>query len=124
MRTHGTLPSGLVLPLPSFVLHPYTAVIIAIVHIYLSVGHLSRLFGGDVQWTHFWKGFGSLGGAYVFAALATRGFARYKNQLPSLKAVLSTTNDSRSTINGFRAHFLSPEEMAVTANSELKAAIT
>ena len=82
-----------VLPLPAFVLHPYTAVIIAIVHIYLSVGHLSQLFGGDVQWTHFWKGFGSLGGAYVFAALATRGFARYKNQLPSLEAVLSTTND-------------------------------
>ena len=93
MKAHGTVPSRFVLPLPSFVLHPYTAVIIAIVHIYLSVGHLSKLFGGDVQWTHFWKGFGSLGGAYVFAALATRGFARYKNQLPSLEAVLSTTND-------------------------------
>lgn len=93
MKTHGTLPSRFVLPLPSLVLHPYTAVIIAIVHIYLSVDHLSKLFGGDLQWTDFWKGFGSLGGAYVFAALATRGFARYENQLPSLKAVLSTTND-------------------------------
>jgi hypothetical protein len=93
MKSHSAMRFRFVLPLPAFVLHPYTAVIIAIVHIYLSVGHLSNLFGGDVQWTHFWKGFGSLGGAYVFAALATRGFARYKNQLPSLKAVLSTTND-------------------------------
>ena len=93
MKMHGTLPSRFVLPLPSFALHPYTALIIAILHIYLSIGHLSKLFSGDVQWTHFWKGFGSLGGAYVFAALATRGFARYKNQLPSLEALLSTTND-------------------------------
>jgi hypothetical protein len=93
MKTQGTLPSRFVLPLPSFVLHPYTAVIIAIVHIYLSVGHLSELFAGDVQWTHFWKGFGSLGGAYVFAALATRGFAQFKSQLPSLEAGVSTMND-------------------------------
>jgi hypothetical protein len=93
MKAATVIPFRTVLPLPAFVLHPYTAVIIAVVHIYLSVGHLSKLFGGDVQWTHFWKGFGSLGGAYVFAALATRGFARYKNQLPSLEAVLSTTND-------------------------------
>jgi hypothetical protein len=93
MKTQGTLLSRFVLPLPGFVLHPYTAVIIAIVHIYLSVGHLSELFGGDVQWTHFWKGFGSLGGAYVFAALATRGFARYKSQLPSPGAALRVMND-------------------------------
>jgi len=65
-----------VLPLPAWVLHPYTAVVIAAVHVYLSYGHVSELFGGDVQWTHVWKGFGSLGGAYVFAALATRGFVR------------------------------------------------
>jgi len=45
-----------VLPLPSFVLHPLTAVVIAAVHVYLGVGHLSKLFGGDLQWTHFWKG--------------------------------------------------------------------
>jgi hypothetical protein len=93
MKTQGTLPSRFVLPLPRFVLQSRTAIVIAVVHIYLSVGHLWELFGGDVQWTHFWKGFGSLGGAYMFAALATHGFARYKNQLPFLKAVLSTTND-------------------------------
>ena len=81
------------LPLPGFVLQPRTAIVIAVVHIYLSVGHLSELFGGRLQWTHFWKGFGSLGGAYVFAALATRGFAQFKSQLPSLEAVVSTTND-------------------------------
>jgi hypothetical protein len=93
MKTQGTLPSRFVLPLPRFVLQPRTAIVIAVVHIYLSVGHFSELFGGDVQWTHFWKGFGSLGGAYVFAALATRGFARYKSQLPSPGAALSVMND-------------------------------
>jgi hypothetical protein len=55
MKTQGTLPSRFVLPLPRFVLQPRTAIVIAVVHIYLSVGHLSKLFGGDVQWTHFWK---------------------------------------------------------------------
>ena len=64
------------LPLPGFVLHPFTALAIAVVHVYLSFGHLSKLFGGDVQWTHIWKGFGALAGAYVFAALASRGLAR------------------------------------------------
>jgi hypothetical protein len=89
----STLPSRFVLPLPSFVLHRYTAIVIAAIHIYLSVGHLSKLFGGDVRWTDFWKGFGSLGGAYVFVALASRGFARHKGQLPSLGVVVSTEND-------------------------------
>jgi len=78
--------STFVLPLPGWVMHPYTALVIAAVHVYLSYGHLSNLFGGDLQWTHFWKGFGSLGGAYVFAALATRGFAR-QSPVPSLEHV-------------------------------------
>jgi hypothetical protein len=64
-----------VLPLPRFVLHPFTAASIAAVHLYLAFGHLSKLFGG-VQWTDFWKGFGALFGAYVFAALASRRFAK------------------------------------------------
>ena len=66
------------LPLPGFVLHPFTALVIAIVHVYLSFGHLAKLFDGDVQWTHIWKGFGALAGAYVFAALASRGLARVR----------------------------------------------
>jgi hypothetical protein len=65
-----------VLPLPAFVLHPLTAVVVAAVHVYLAAGHLAQLFGGDLQWTHIWKGFGALGGAYVFLALASRGLAR------------------------------------------------
>lgn len=74
-----------VLPLPRFVLHPITAVIIAVVHVYLAFGHLSQLFGGDVQWTHIWKSFGALGGAYVFAALASRGLvSRFPSSLPAL----------------------------------------
>jgi hypothetical protein len=64
-----------VLPLPAFVLHPLTAVVVAAVHVYLAAGHLSQLIGGDVELTHFWKGFGALGGAYVFLALASRGLA-------------------------------------------------
>ena len=92
MMGESALPSRFVLPLPSFLLHRYTVVLGAI-HIYLSVGHLSKLLGGPVCWTDFWKGFGSLGSAYVFAALASRGFARHKSQAPSLGATVTTTSD-------------------------------
>ena len=54
--------------------------VIAAVHVYLAFGHLSQLFGGDVQWEHIWKGFGALGGAYVFAALASRGIAETRRR--------------------------------------------
>jgi hypothetical protein len=54
-----------VLPLPSFLLHPVTSVVVCVVHIYLAFGHLSQLAAGDVQWTHIWKGFGALAGAYI-----------------------------------------------------------
>jgi hypothetical protein len=67
--------SGFVLPLPGWVLYPYTALFIAAIHVYLGVGHLTELFRGPPQWTDIWKGFGAMFGAYVFAALATRGFA-------------------------------------------------
>ena len=50
--------SQFVLPFPGFLLHRYTAVFIAVVHVYLSFGHLLKVFGGDVEWTHVWKGFG------------------------------------------------------------------
>jgi uncharacterized membrane protein YfcA len=64
------------LPLPRFVLHPRTAVVIAIVHVYLASGHLFKLVAGEVAWAHIWKGFGALLGAYVFAALASRRAAK------------------------------------------------
>jgi hypothetical protein len=76
-----TTRSRAVLPLPAFVLHPYTALIVAAVHVYLASGHLTELFGGEVEWTHIWKGFGALAGVYVFVALASRGFARRTNLL-------------------------------------------
>jgi hypothetical protein len=60
------------LPVPRWVLQPSSAAAVAVVHVYLAAGHLARLFGGEVHWTHIWKGFGALGGAYVFAALASR----------------------------------------------------
>ena len=69
-----------VLPLPGFVLHPLTSVFLGLVHVYLAVGHLGPLFGGDIQWTHFWKGFGALAGGYIFAALASRGFAQQRDR--------------------------------------------
>ena len=54
-------PLRIVLALPRFFFHPVTAWVIAVVHFYLSAEHL----------------FGALGGAYAFAALATRtAFAR------------------------------------------------
>lgn len=73
MKIQSGLSLRTALPLPTFVLHPLTALVIATVHLYLSVGHLVKLIGGEVRWTHFWKGFGALAGAYVFAALASRG---------------------------------------------------
>ena len=74
--------SALCFPYPpsSFVFHPLTAVVIAAMHVYLAFGHLWQLFGGEVQWTHIWKGFGALGGAYVFAVLASRGLARQEGR--------------------------------------------
>lgn len=74
MKSVISLPSAL--PLPAFVLHPLTAVGIAVLHVYLGTEHLLKLFGGEVTWTNIWKGFGALAGAYVFAALASRGLAR------------------------------------------------
>jgi hypothetical protein len=71
---------NVVLPLPGFVFHPLTAVIVAAVHVYLAAGHLWTLIGGEVQWTHIWKGFGALGGAYVFTALASRELARHEGR--------------------------------------------
>src|SRR5262249_14303996 len=65
-----------VLSLPRIVLHPLTSVCLGAVHVYLAVGHLGELTAGNVQWTHVWKGFGALAGAYIFAALASRGLAR------------------------------------------------
>ncbi len=44
----------------------------ALGHVYLGGGHLLELFGGAVTWTHTWKGFGAVMGAYYFVALALR----------------------------------------------------
>jgi hypothetical protein len=52
-----------------------TLVAVAAVHVYLSVGHLSHLVAGEIEWTRIWKGFGALISVYVFAALAARGLA-------------------------------------------------
>jgi hypothetical protein len=80
MNAPGAKPIRLSLPLPAFVLHPVTALFIACVHVYLASGHLVALATGDVGWTHIWKGFGALAGAYVFAALALRGLARHEDR--------------------------------------------
>jgi prolipoprotein diacylglyceryltransferase len=80
MKLQRDVPHSFTLPLPAWVLHPLTAVGIFVLHVYLAVGHLSKLFSGPAHWTDIWKGFGALAGAYVFAALASRAFARRKNQ--------------------------------------------
>jgi len=64
------------LPLPAFVLHPFSMLFLAAVHVYLASVHLLQLAAGHIEWTHIWKGFGALAGAYIFLALASRGFAR------------------------------------------------
>ena len=80
MKSRRAIRFGVVLPLPRFVMQPITALVVAAAHVYLAAGHLLDLFGGDVQWTHIWKGFGALAGAYVFAAIASRGLARYADR--------------------------------------------
>jgi hypothetical protein len=55
VKVHNAARFRIVLPLPAFVLHPLTALIIAAVHVYLAGGHLLKLFGGDVTWTNIWK---------------------------------------------------------------------
>jgi hypothetical protein len=74
------------LPLPAFVLHPLTALVVACVHVYLAAGHLVELIAGNIEWTHVWKGFGALAGAYVFAALASR------RMVPSISPVSKTSD--------------------------------
>jgi len=91
MKSPAVIRSGFVLPLPRFVLHPFTAVVVAVMHVYLAAGHLWSLFGGDVQWTHIWKGFGALGGAYVFAALASRELLAVRERI--------ATSPSRQSLN-------------------------
>jgi hypothetical protein len=95
VKVHNPIPFRFVLPLPGFVLRPLTAVVIAAVHVYLAAGHLSQLIVGDVQWTHCWKGFGALAGAYVFTALASRGLARGEARR------LRLDPDGRGTSQGF-----------------------
>jgi hypothetical protein len=85
MKTQKFERSGWVLPLPNFIFKPLTAAIISTVHVYLSAGHLFHLFSGEVTWTNIWKGFGALGGAYVFAALASRQFDRKQKESKIIK---------------------------------------
>jgi hypothetical protein len=73
---NGASSNRFILPLPGFVLHPFTALLLGVVHVYLAEGHLAKLIGGSRTWTDIWKGFGALAGAYVFAALASRGLAQ------------------------------------------------
>ena len=66
-------------------------------HVSLRVPLQSRenfSFAGDVQWTHIWKGFGALAGAYIFAALASRGFAQHENHR-GLTSLLRSSGDGR-----------------------------
>lgn len=44
---------------------------IALVHLYLSWGHLTSFFGGEMTWTHGWKGFGALAGAVWMSWMAS-----------------------------------------------------
>ena len=84
------------LPLPRFVFHPVAALIVAVLHLYLAGGHLMKLGAGEVTWENFWKGFGALGGAYVFAALASRGLAGRKSGDTKVGAFTQALHDQAS----------------------------
>jgi hypothetical protein len=86
------------LPLPAFVLHPLTAVGIAVMHVYLASGHLWKLFGGEATWTNIWKGFGALAGAYVFAALASRRLASRAPARPEGQTVSLPSGQGQSRV--------------------------
>jgi hypothetical protein len=91
MKLYSGLSNRFILPLPAFVLHPLTALFLGAVHIYLATGHLSKLFGGPIHWTDIWKGFGALAGAYVFAALASRGLAQHRKSETARNTIVSET---------------------------------
>ena len=91
MNPNSGLSSRFILPLPAFVLHPLTALLLGAVHIYLAAGHVSKLFGGPIHWTDIWKGCGALAGAYVFAALASRGLAQHRKSKTAGKTIVSET---------------------------------
>jgi hypothetical protein len=42
MKPHSGMSKRLTLPLPAFVLHPLTALVIAAIHVYLASGHLQN----------------------------------------------------------------------------------
>ena len=50
MKAHNVQPIRL--PLPAFVLHPFTALSIALMHVYLAAGHLLKPFGVEITWTN------------------------------------------------------------------------
>jgi hypothetical protein len=93
MTTHKSEYPGWVLPLTGFIFMPLTSAIISAVHIYLAAGHLYQLFGGEITWTNIWKGFGALGGAYMFAAFAGRQFAKKMAASQQYKKVLAGTEN-------------------------------
>ena len=92
MKAPKIAPFRHALPLPTFVLHPLTALVIAVVHVYLAAGHLVKLFGGEVTWTNIWKSFGAVAGAYVFAALASRRLVQHAGQQQEMSAVETRPN--------------------------------
>jgi hypothetical protein len=63
--------------------------ILAAVHVYLAAAHLAELVAGSVDWTHLWKGFGALAGAYVFAAPASRRASSPRRSRMSAETVRS-----------------------------------
>jgi hypothetical protein len=82
MSAPAVLRNSPLLPLPKFILRPFTALIIAVMHVYLALAHIVPLVGGDWTWTHIWKGFGALAGAYIFAALVSRGLRSEGQSVP------------------------------------------
>jgi hypothetical protein len=86
------------LPLPRFIFHPLTTLSIAIVHVYLASVHLAALAAGRIAWEHIWKSSGALFGAYVFAALASRRFAKPLQRIIVKETLPMTSADRIDTV--------------------------
>jgi hypothetical protein len=82
----------LMLPIPGFVMLPFTAFIITLVHVYLASCFLTEEAEGKMAWLFVGKGFAALTGAYVFAALAVNNFSARLQ-----KAVAPGTNDKKNS---------------------------
>ena len=93
LNSSWAMGDRLLLPVPGFVMLPFTAFVIAVVHVYLASGFLTEEAEGKAAWLFICKGFGALTGAYVFAALAVNNFSARLQ-----KALVAGANEKKNSM--------------------------